>query len=85
MKFKSRLIRNCGADVIILCDGIGPTRGATEPGYVALAVEGDGVQKKVEFDTKSNDRAGNMVEFGRLGLELLLKVLEEHNDDKGRL
>lgn len=55
----------------------GPTRGATDAGYVALAVDSDKIQRKVEFDTKSNDRSENMVEFGKLGLTLLLEVMEE--------
>lgn len=55
---------------------IGPTHGSTKAGYVALAVDSDKVQRKVEFDTESDDRNENMIEFGRLGLTLLLEVIQ---------
>ena len=57
----------------------GPTGGATPnrtPGYVAVAVAGpQGARATREARTGSAERAGNMVAFARVALELLRDVL----------
>ena len=46
------------------------------PGYVTIAVASAKGTKARDFDTKSNDRSANMVEFASLALELFIEVLE---------
>ncbi|KAL8918600.1 MAG: hypothetical protein Q9172_005354 [Xanthocarpia lactea] len=53
-----------------------------QPDFVALAVASEGGVVAKETTTKvGGDRERNMVEFAKLGLELLKKVIEEKGED----
>jgi nicotinamide mononucleotide (NMN) deamidase PncC len=57
----------------------GPTGGTTRnrtPGYVALAVAGDGETKTREVETGSSDRAANMQRFAVEALKLVRDVIK---------
>ncbi|EJU03286.1 hypothetical protein DACRYDRAFT_21506 [Dacryopinax primogenitus] len=74
--------RVLGADWVLVESGIaGPGRKEEwengQPGYVALAVVGPGVERAVEVRTGGTERVGNMWEFTRLALELLWECVEQ--------
>jgi nicotinamide mononucleotide (NMN) deamidase PncC len=57
----------------------GPTGGSTRnrtPGYLALAVAGEGGKVTREVETGKAEREGNMVAFAVAGLELVRDVVK---------
>ncbi|KZT60660.1 hypothetical protein CALCODRAFT_522933 [Calocera cornea HHB12733] len=80
-----------GADWVVAESGTaGPSRSVKgvngTPGYLALAVVGPGgFERAVEHHLESEDRAGNMVEFARLAMELVVQSVEEWLRQEGKL
>ncbi|KAF2226401.1 hypothetical protein BDZ85DRAFT_287452 [Elsinoe ampelina] len=69
-----------GADWVLAESGTaGPTGGNTRnrtPGYVALAVVGEGGTWTREVETGSKDRVENMLRFAEEGVKFVLEVVE---------
>ena len=64
----------------------GPTGGNTRnrtPGYVALAVSGEGGTVTREVETESKDREANMVRFAAEGLKLVRDVIKRGGGGNG--